>query len=146
MKNFLLGAIALSFAATVGLADAQTFTRVPPVSQVVITNVRSQLGNDDGVNGAGATSRHHGGSYVHVHTFEAGMGNARATMNGANLREISTTNACYQGSWRPCRNGETIQGHFRTWDATGKGNGTFTVSSQSTSSPRNTVTRSLSIW
>jgi len=142
MKNRVLCAIALAGC----MLSANAMARVPPVSQLTVTAVQSQAGATDYVDGNGSVSRHHGGSYIHVYTFEAGMGNARATMNGANLREIGTTNACFQGSWRPCRNGETIQGHYRTWDASGKGNGTFTVSSQSTSSPRNTVTRSISIW
>jgi hypothetical protein len=128
------------------MLSANAMARVPPVSQLAVTSVQSAAGGADYVEGSGAVSRHHGGSYVHVRTFEAGMGNARATMNGANLAEIGTKNACFQGTWRPCRNGETIQGHYRIWDATGKGNGTFTVSSQSTSTPRNTVSRSISIW
>ncbi|MET0937112.1 MAG: DUF4879 domain-containing protein, partial [Luteibacter sp.] len=59
--------------------------------------------------------------------------------------ETSTTNACSQGGWHACRNGETIQGHYREWDATGKGNGTFAISSTSSSSPHNTMSRTLSI-
>ena len=146
MKKIIVGAFALSLALTSGLAFTQTFTRVPPVSHMEVTSVRSQAGNEEQLGGRGATSRHHGGSYLLVRTFEAGIGNARATMNGAELREVSTTNACYQRGWRPCRNGETIQGHYREWDATGKGNGTFSVSSMSTSMPRNTITKTISIW
>ncbi|WP_205287770.1 DUF4879 domain-containing protein [Luteibacter yeojuensis] len=64
------------------------------------------------------------------------------------LRELKTVGVCDRGGgyWVQCRNGQTIEGRLRVWDATGKGSGRFVVRSTSTNSPYRTMSKSLSIW
>lgn len=142
----LTGAIALTchgvFARPLAVRGAHE------VSQVSVAAVVSTTGGRESAAGRASTRVHHGGAFVRVTTIERGMGRATATMNGALLREVSTANVCDRGGGLlgACRNGQTVQGHLRVWDATGKGNGTFSVRVTSNDWPRNTVSSSLSIW
>lgn len=142
----LVGFVALSSQA----AEARSLGggNVRAVSEVLIMAVQSPLGGHDDTEGRTSTRVHHGGAYVRVTTIERGMGRASATMNGASLRELKSVNVCDRGLgfWVACRNGQIVEGRLRVWDATGKGNGTFSVRVTSSDWPRNTVARSLSLW
>lgn len=149
MKRLYLVVASLAFGVPVAIASAQSFGfgTAPPVSEVVVTAVQSSLGGVENARGATSTRTHHGGAFVRVTTLEKGMGQAVATMNGAQLQELRVTNVCTQaaGYWAPCRNGQTVQGRLRVWDATGKGNGSFVIRVTSSNWPRNTVTKMHSI-
>lgn len=149
MKRMYLLAASLAFGAPIVVASAQSFgsSTAPPVSEVIVTAVQSSLGGVETTSGATSTRVHHGGSFVRVTTLEKGIGQAVATMNGAQLQELRVTNVCTQaaGYWAACRNGQTVQGRLRVWDATGKGNGSFVIRVTSVNWPRNTVTKTHSI-
>lgn len=133
--------------ASVASAGAQSSGGAAAVSQLDVVSVESQTGGRESTQGSVVTSRHHAGTYVRVTTVERGYGHAMATMNNGAVRETQTVNLCDggRGTMVPCRNGQTVVGHMRTWDVTGKGNGQFVVKSTSVNWPRNTLTKALSI-
>lgn len=149
MKRIYLFIASLTFGVPVAIASAQSFGSgtALPVSEVIGTAVQSSLGGAEATSGATSTRMHHGGSFVRVTTLERGIGQAIATMNGAQLQELWVTNVCPQsaGYWAACKNGQTVQGRLRVWDATGKGNGSFVIRVTSSNWPRNTVTKMHSI-
>lgn len=149
MKRMYLFAASLALGATIAIASAQSFGSgtAPPVSEILVTAVQSSLGGSENVEGSTSTRRHHGGAFVRVTTLEKGIGQAVAAMNGAQLQELWVTNVCPQsaGYWAACKNGQTVQGRLRVWDATGKGNGSFVIRATSVNWPRNTVVRVHSI-
>lgn len=119
---------------------------LPCAASVQVIQVQSASGGREPIAGSGSTARHHGGSPVLVTTREAGRGQAYATMNGAQLREVSSRLVCRNGSgWATCRNGQSAQGEERVWDATGKGNGTFAIRVTEWAWPKSTSTTSVSI-
>lgn len=119
---------------------------LPCAASVQVIQVKSALGGTEFIAGGNSVSRHHGGSPVLVTTREAGRGQAYATMNGAQLREVSSRLVCRNGSgWATCRNGQSAQGEERVWDATGKGNGTFAIHVTEWAWPKSTSSTSFSI-
>ncbi|WP_448098813.1 DUF4879 domain-containing protein [Luteibacter yeojuensis] len=119
---------------------------MPCAAGVQVIQVQSASGGRELIAGNGSTSRHHGGNPVLVTTREAGRGQAYATMNGAQLREVSSRLVCRNGGgWTTCRNGQSAQGEERVWDATGKGNGTFAIRVTEWAWPKGTSTASFSI-
>ncbi|MDR6938222.1 DUF4879 domain-containing protein [Luteibacter sp. 3190] len=143
--SFAIGALALVACWSIA---AQSFGGAAPVSDLYVASVSSQTGSTEAISvHQTATQRHHAGGFVHVVSVERGYGHASATMNNGPVREIETVNLCDggRGSMVRCRNGQTVIGHMRTWDVTGKGNGQFTVKSTSVNWPRNTATKSISI-
>lgn len=149
MYRAILASAALLLAPSAASAQATNFGRgvAAGISQISVMAVQSATVAFEDTEYASMTKAHHGGSHVHVVTVERGMGQATATMNGANLRELKTVGVCDRGGgyWVSCRNGQIIEGRLRVWDATGKGNGVFVVRSTSNNWPRNTMSSSLSI-
>ncbi|MGN6091715.1 MAG: DUF4879 domain-containing protein [Luteibacter jiangsuensis] len=149
MYRALLASATLLFALSPASTQAHNFGRgvAPGISQISVMAVQSETVAFEDTEHTSMTKFHHGGSHMYVVTVERGMGQATATMNGANLRELKTVGVCDRGGgyWVGCRNGQTIEGRLRVWDATGKGNGVFVVSSTSNNWPRNTMSSSLSI-
>lgn len=149
MHRALLASATLLLILSPASAQTHNFGRgvSPGISQVSVMAVQSATVAFEDTEHASMTKSHHGGAHVHVVTVERGMDQAAATMNGANLRELKTVGVCDRGGgyWVKCRNGQTIEGRLRVWDATGKGNGVFVVRSTSNNWPRNTLSSSLSI-